>query len=62
MLGLSCPCGSCVGEDSSAGSDNALKSSLVSANTAIRVPTFIPFDPAFSCHPNTLSASLQSDS
>ena len=48
-----------AGAGSSAGRDNVLRSSLVSANTAIRVPTFTPFDPASCCHPIILSTSPQ---
>lgn len=55
MLDLRSSCGEGVGADSSAGIDNVLSSSSVSASTAIRVPTFTPFDPASCCHHKSLS-------
>ncbi len=58
MPDLSSSCGEDVGADSSAGRVNVLRSSSISASTAIRVPTFTPFDPASCCCPTIFSILL----
>ena len=44
-------CGEGVRADSSAKRFNVLRSSSVSAKTAMRVPTFTPLDPVCCCRP-----------